>query len=770
MHESSAKLYCPNPTCQATNLEKHEFCQICRTALPKRYLWAISLEDDIQEAQLGELWGDRYLLKGSRIVLDTRPGLFPDLPEMVPKALEPYLRLFPYRWHLPQVYGRAGAPSQLKGQTVWLLENAPIRETSLGCWELQPSLDRSWTEADPLRQLNWLWQIAQLWEPFVQEGVGSSLLDLERLRVEGGFVRLSDLSYDSTPPTLSQLGQLWSRWINNSAPALQDFLDRLCASLCQGQIATIEQLFLVLDRALDLVSRSYQYQTQTATLSDRGPSRARNEDACYPVAGNVTESSNQTLAIVCDGVGGHEGGDIASNLAIHIVERNLRDAMPGTSRVSNSNSAAVRDRERPRLSSRRHSSIAARTRLELVSSVKHAIFEANDTIGDRNNLEQRHGRQRMGTTLVMAMTIDRDLYVTHIGDSRAYLISRYGCYPITLDDDVATREVRLGYAFYREALQQTAAGSLIQALGMGPSYNLHPTINRFVIDEDCICLLCSDGLSDYDRVEQSWHSEIQPLLEDRGDLDLQSVAVRLVEIANTHNGHDNVTVALVRVRVRPKAGVEFSSKALLACFDNLPKADNNETVTLSRQEDDNTSSTEFLSPPTPRSSYSPIGAAIVMALSIGIAGSIVYHVGRLGFADRGLSDRPDTPPSTSTPQPENTLFPEPGERPVPDSGTIVRLQSSLVLRTRPRSDAPILSFDLQPERVVRVGQVVQNRREGNRSQIWLELHSCDSIDAPNESNEGFQGWVEWSKFQQAGFELLEESSQRNCPVSQNEDG
>ncbi len=92
----------------------------------------------------------------------------------------------------------------------------------------------------------------------------------------------------------------------------------------------------------------------------------------------------------------------------------------------------------------------------------------------------------MGTTLVMALAHIHELYVAHVGDSRAYWITRTGCYQVTLDDDVACREVRLGYSLYRDALEQVAAGALIQALGITSSNTLHPTVQRFPVDEDCV--------------------------------------------------------------------------------------------------------------------------------------------------------------------------------------------------------------------------------------------------------------------------------------------
>ncbi|NJL21637.1 MAG: serine/threonine-protein phosphatase [Leptolyngbyaceae cyanobacterium SM1_3_5] len=207
---------------------------------------------------------------------------------------------------------------------------------------------------------------------------------------------------------------------------------------------------------------------------------------------------------------------------------------------------------------------------ELTAALEAAVWAANDRISQRNDNEQRLDRQRMGTTLVMSLVRGHELYTTHVGDSRAYRITRWGCRQVTLDDDIASREVRLGYSAYREALQNPGSGSLIQALGMGASHSLHPTVQRFVLDEDCVFLLCSDGLSDSDRVHEIWDSEILPLLNGGN---LSRVCDRLVELANTRNGHDNVTVAVLHCQVSDRAAVPpLSLPALSQAIPESPTA------------------------------------------------------------------------------------------------------------------------------------------------------------------------------------------------------
>ena len=102
MENDPAMLYCPNQDCLAANPLNHKFCQQCSTALPKRYLWAVG--DALSMHGGGELLGDRYLIITGSVVLDTKPGLPPQMPDSLEK-IKAYLRLFPYRLNIPQIYG-----------------------------------------------------------------------------------------------------------------------------------------------------------------------------------------------------------------------------------------------------------------------------------------------------------------------------------------------------------------------------------------------------------------------------------------------------------------------------------------------------------------------------------------------------------------------------------------------------------------------------------------------------------------------------------------
>ncbi|BAZ16339.1 protein-serine/threonine phosphatase [Calothrix sp. NIES-4071] len=651
MEQDAATLYCPNELCQAANPLKHNYCQQCSTPLPKRYLWAVTGGKSLLE--VGATIADRYLIISQFVVLDTKPGLVPQVlePESLQK-LRPYLRLFPYRLHVPQVYGIIGKSDSETQKEILLLEKPPLDvDTELEV-RLHKSLDSAWDNATSLRQLNWLWQIAHIWQPLASEGVASTLLDPLLLRPEGGLVKILELRSDSdVSPSLQDLGDFWRVLLPNTKSAIKEFLTEVCDSLISGKIHSGEQLVAVLDQGLISLSTANgdtsQYSVKIVTNTDTGPSRQRNEDACYPAAGNIISKppSPTALAIVCDGIGGHEGGNVASNIAIDVIQQHVSQ-----------------------LGLLKRGHVDSTT---LLTDLEKAAAAANDKIAARNDGEGRQGRQRMGTTLVMALPIAHEMYITHVGDSRAYLITRFGCYQVTLDDDVASREVRLGYALYRDAIMQGASGSLVQALGMGSSNSLHPTAQRFVLDEDCVFLLCSDGLSDFDRVEQYWETEILPILTD--GVDISEAVNNLTEIANKQNGHDNVTIALVQCQIK------YSEPETI-------QVPNITDLSLSYNSNNHTSNTlsSFVSPnqrtqviPDTQRAKKPIPLHLIALLSVVVLGSVIGVLLQQYFFGQNKN--------TETPSGIVTSSSSPSGKSATPRGTLINIKSQIEYSLSPES-------------------------------------------------------------------------------------
>ena len=545
-------IQCPNYSCQAINAEAHRFCHQCQAPVPRRFLWAVGHR--AEEFSPGTVIADRYLCKARQVFLDLKPGLPPGTLSEIPFSILPYLRLTPYRLNLPQVYGWADGSLESGDMTrLMFLENAALSK-SLTEPDVQfpvlPSLSEAWSSGAAFQQLHWLWQIAQLWHPLAAEHIASTLLEPELIRVEASLIRILQLhtpqpNGETPQPRLQQLGKWWQRLLPKAQSEIQPFLDQLCQKLLEGYFQDGQALLTALDLGLQAVGRSHAIDIGIATQTDKGPSRANNQDACFPASGSVAhttvtpgvmDSKHTSLIVVCDGIGGHQGGEIASATAIEEISHTLQALAPPTS-SSGVNPWMVHDH------------------------LNGAIAQANDAINQRNDEEKRRERARMGTTVVMGLLYDYECYLSHVGDSRVYWITPSGCHQITLDDDVASREARLGYGTYRSVLYHPNAGALVQALGMGPSKNLYPSGQRIILGEEGLLLFCSDGLSDQDLIETCWESIVLPLFQSpdqkNADLTLGRVSQALIDLANTRNGHDNVTIGLVKWRSRQTETIQI---------------------------------------------------------------------------------------------------------------------------------------------------------------------------------------------------------------------
>lgn len=511
-------------------------CASCQTPLVHRYLWATgSLSAYIPP---GTKVADRYEVIKQQIWLDTQPGLPPDVPEELPTEVIPYLQLYQERLHLPQAYGFV---SNLEQDTtdILLLENAPIDKTG----NLYPTIVEAWEEATAVRQVYWLWQILQLWTPLAELGFSHSLLVIDNLRVEGWCVRLLELYQTPNDEKLSlqNLGECWQFWVASAKASVAKGLQNIVQDMCETEIE-LEAINFQLNNLLLAAAAELPLVLKVAGSTDIGPMMAQNEDACYPNSlSDLDEPLLRHLSIVCDGIGGHEGGEVASQLAVQSVKLQIRALL---------------------------TEVTEQTALfppELLQEQLEASLRVvNNVICARNNEQKRLGKERMATTIVMALQVPQrvqtstgwqsnnthELYLANVGDSRAYWITRNYCQLLTVDDDVATREVRLAKSLYRKALFRPDASALTQALGTRKSESLRLKVQRFIVEEDGILLLCSDGLSDNNWVEHSWQDYAIPVLT--GQMTVEDAVCNWINLANEKNGRDNTSVVMTYCRVSPE--------------------------------------------------------------------------------------------------------------------------------------------------------------------------------------------------------------------------
>jgi protein phosphatase len=478
---------------------------------------------------MGKKVAHRYEVITPNIWLDVQPGLLPEIPPEPPAATIPYLKLYPHSLHIPQVYG-AISGKEAAGNDILLLENVPIDDRG----HLYPAIADVWSQATAVRQVYWLWQILQLWQPLSELGVASSLLRADNLRVQGWCVRLLELN-QSAPIPLQKLAESWQPWIqtarSQAASELQTIVQQMATEDVDIQAISnqLNQLLLTLVAKLPL-------NLNVAGSTDIGGELAQNEDACFPTGSDRIDDPLLTqVSIVCDGIGGHEGGEIASKLAIQSVKLQIQALLQ---EIGSQNATIP-----PEL---------------IQQQIEASLRVVNNLISNRNNEQHREGIQRMGTTMVMAVQIPQktatgenahELYLVNVGDSRAYWITPNYCQLLTIDDDVLGREVRHARSLYRQALQRNDASALTQALGTKAGEFLHPTSQRLIIEEDGILLLCSDGLSDRNLVEKSWQDYTLPVFT--GEMSLENAVHQWIALANQENGHDNISLVLTHCRVSP---------------------------------------------------------------------------------------------------------------------------------------------------------------------------------------------------------------------------
>jgi protein phosphatase len=551
LNSFSEPIYCQNPSCpEPRNTFGRQHCAACETELVYRYLWAVGPE--AEEVPRDKVIAERYFVLKPQIWLESRPDLPPSIPEQVPDAIVPYLRLYSQRLHVPEVYGFCQWEEAGETAQVLLLENVPI--DSYG--SLYPSILEAWSQTPPARQIYWLWQILQLWTPLSEQEMASSLLVPENLRVDGPRVRMLQLHRGNYQPALRDLGEVWSGLVETAAPQVQSRLREICQFMRRSSM-NFEAIALELNELLLEQVAQLPLHLNVVGLTDIGPQRSHNEDSCYPTAADCYASKNDAginlipyLSIVCDGVGGHDGGEVASQLAVQSLKALIQNLLAEIAQQEELMPPAM-----------------------VMKQLEEIVRVVNNVISAQNNEQGKELRQRMGTTLVMALQLPQkmkisedlrsdnchELYLVNVGDSRAYWITAEGCMRLTVDDDVASREVCLGHSLYWEAQRRPDAGALTQALGTRDADFLHPTIQRFAIEDEGLLLLCSDGLSDNEWVENSWKNFGPAVL--KGEMSVEDAAIFLVRLANEKNGYDNTSVVITHCRMSPEKVTLFQTKA-----------------------------------------------------------------------------------------------------------------------------------------------------------------------------------------------------------------
>jgi serine/threonine protein phosphatase PrpC len=262
-------------------------------------------------------------------------------------------------------------------------------------------------------------------------------------------------------------------------------------------------------------------QVEIAFLTDVGRVRTNNEDsfsvftASVPRLNNSTPELVFTFLAVADGMGGHENGEVASNLAVRKMSEGV---------VRNFYLNSVDDRP------------PGRDGQTLIEALAFLMEDTNQAILQ----EGYQNRTSMGTTLTCAVLLGQTAIVGHIGDSRLYVLEKSSgkLRQVTRDHSIVQRLVDMGTLTAEEAQASPQRSVLYMTVGQKPQ--IEPDVELVPLSDVAALLLCSDGL--WELVPDS---VIEQTLQTTASA--AEACQSLVEAANAAGGVDNVTVVIAKL-------------------------------------------------------------------------------------------------------------------------------------------------------------------------------------------------------------------------------
>jgi serine/threonine protein phosphatase PrpC len=252
----------------------------------------------------------------------------------------------------------------------------------------------------------------------------------------------------------------------------------------------------------------YQVELEFAAKTDTGLVRPHNEDA-------ITISADYGFAILADGMGGYNAGEVASGIATSVLKETLEQRL----RTQQWDMRLNRSK---------------RVQQMLVESIVHA----NDSIFEAARINPQNSG--MGTTLVAALFHQDKVTIAHVGDSRAYRLRKGELTQITHDHSMLQEQIDAGLISEENA--QFAQNRNLITRAMGIDFDLEVEVHEHQTEEGDIYLLCSDGLSDMLSTRQ-----ILDTLN-AANANLHTACDELIRQSNEHGGRDNISIVLIAVR------------------------------------------------------------------------------------------------------------------------------------------------------------------------------------------------------------------------------
>ena len=245
-------------------------------------------------------------------------------------------------------------------------------------------------------------------------------------------------------------------------------------------------------------------------MTDVGVKRTNNED-------NHLINDELNLFVVCDGMGGHAGGEFASAIAVNTVEEVLTtiEIQP------NAGDFSVDDGANP---------------VEVVrEKLRYAVRLAGKRIYQRAQEDLEY--KGMGTTCLSLVVDNGNAFLAHVGDSRAYLIRGGKIEQVTEDHSLVNERLRAGLITEEEAKNHKLKNIITRSLGFMEDVEIDLSVRA--VRRGDLFLLCSDGLSNFIETE-----ELGQMVLDHSP---QDAARLMIDTACERGGDDNITVIVARV-------------------------------------------------------------------------------------------------------------------------------------------------------------------------------------------------------------------------------
>lgn len=258
----------------------------------------------------------------------------------------------------------------------------------------------------------------------------------------------------------------------------------------------------------------FHVELEFASKTDTGLVRSHNEDA-------IAISTQCGFAILADGMGGYNAGEVASQIATSVLKEILEE----------------------RLLEKKWESRFGRNR-RLHQILTESITHTNASIIEAARLEQSY--TGMGTTLVVTMFYDDRVVIAHVGDSRVYRLRNSEITQLTRDHSLLQEQIDAGLLTDEEA--QFSQNRNLITRAMGVDHKLEIEVCDYLTQTNDLYILCSDGLSD-----MLSDGELLQILDDK-TAQLPEACEALVLAANRRGGRDNISVVLVKILpVKPNA-------------------------------------------------------------------------------------------------------------------------------------------------------------------------------------------------------------------------